>query len=199
MKTLNYLIVAGIGAIALAFAPIKDKSTLTISPNSSKIEWRAEKITGSHEGLISLKNGEIQVEDNQVVGGKFIVDMTTIKVTDIEGNSAEKLRGHLNSPDFFNTEKFTEASFVITKVVNSKANEGFNVEINGDLTIKGQTHPVSFPAKIELAKDKFAAYGEITIDRTKYDIKYGSSSFFDNLGDRAIYDEFTLKVSLGAK
>lgn len=201
MKTIkksSIITAFGFGALLMSFGPIQKLEKLTIKPESSKIEWFAEKITGQHNGLINLKRGSITVEDGQLKGGSFIVDMTTIKVTDLQGEYAQKLEWHLNSADFFNTAEYKTAEFTITGV-KPQTGEEYNSVINGNLTIKGITHPTSFPAKIETTEGKFAAYGEMVIDRSKYDVRYGSNSFFDNLGDKAIYDEFTMKVSLGAK
>jgi polyisoprenoid-binding protein YceI len=197
MKLLITIAALSLGSLITAFIPGEDKEELTIKPSASSVEWRAEKITGSHEGTVMLQSGKIILENNEIIKGHFIIDMTTIKVTDISGSSAAKLEGHLNSADFFNSEEFTTAKLDIESVTN-KITEEFNSEITGNLTIKGIVHPITFPAKVEVKAGKFAAYGEIKIDRTKYDVKYGSANFFDNLGDRAIYDEFTLKVSIGA-
>lgn len=197
MKLLTTLTAIGIGAISLAFTPITKKEGLNLKPSASTIEWKAEKVTGSHEGTISLKEGYIEIEDNKLVGGSFLVDMTSINVTDLDGGSKGKLEGHLKSADFFNTEKHKLSKFTITSVSPLK-DEVFNTTITGKLMIKGITEEVSFPAKVDIQDGKFAAYGEMKVDRTKYDVRYGSSSFFDNLGDKAIYDEFELKISLGA-
>ena len=198
MKKLSIITALGLGAIFMSFGPILKSEKLTIKPESSKIEWYAEKVTGKHNGLVNLKSGSVDVADGQLKGGSFIIDMTSIKVTDLEGEYAQKLEGHLKSPDFFGTTDHETAEFTITGVKPTTAGE-YNTAINGTLTMKGISHPISFPAKVETADGKFAAYGEMVVDRSKYDVKYGSNSFFDNLGDKAIYDEFTMKVSLGAK
>lgn len=198
MKTLSSIAAIGLGSLIMAFTPIFEKEEISLKPAASSIEWHAEKITGSHSGTIALKKGNVIIENEKLTGGTFIIDMSTIVVTDIDGAGKTKLEGHLNSKDFFNTKEFNESSFVITSVNETKlTEEGFNTEITGKLTIKGISNEVSFPAKVEVEKGKFAAYGEMTVDRTKFDISYGSASFFDNLGDRAIYDDFTLKISLG--
>ena len=182
----------------MSFGPILKLEKLTIKPEASNIEWYAEKVTGKHNGLVNLKSGSIELANGQLKGGSFTIDMTSIKVTDLEGEYAQKLEGHLNSADFFNTAEHQTAKFTITGV--KPQTEGVNnTIINGNLAIKGISHPVSFPAKVETTDGKFAAYGEIVVDRSKYDVRFGSNSFFDNLGDKAIYDEFTMKVSLGAK
>jgi polyisoprenoid-binding protein YceI len=197
-NTLSYLAIAGLGSVILAFTPVKKSENLTIKPEASKIEWYAEKVTGAHNGLVQLKKGIITLENNEFTGGEFVVDMRSIKVTDISGPSAAKLEGHLKSEDFFGVENNPEARFLVTGV-SKKANGEFNTEIKGNLTIKNVTHPITFPARVDIKNGNFAAYGEMVIDRSKYNVRYGSSSFFDDLGDKAIYDEFTMKISIGAQ
>ena len=130
------------------------------------------------------------MKDGKIIRGKFTVDMTSIEVTDIKaGEGKEKLEGHLKADDFFGTEKFATASMNF-KTVTPKANGVYSVV--ADLTIKGITKPVNFDLTV---KDNNAT-AKVVVDRTKYDIKYGSGSFFDNLGDKAISDNFDLTVSL---
>ena len=199
MKRLVQIAALGLGIVVVAFKPIDDGiKTLDIKPEASKIEWVGEKITGSHNGLIALKGGTLQVDGNKIIGGSFEVDMNSMTVEDIQGEYGAKLLGHLKSNDFFAVSDFGTAKFKIEKVESNKSGE-YNTMIHGQLSIKGQTHPISFPANVQMNDGKLAAYGEIEVDRTKYDIHYGSASFFDNLGDTAISDSFKLKVSLGAK
>lgn len=165
------------------------KSVAALSDQSSII-WHAEKVTGDHTGTIVLKSGTLDTKGNQLDGGEFVIDMTTINTTDLEGEWKDKLDGHLKSDDFFGVEKFKTASLKITNVV--KKASGYDV--TGDFTIKGKTVSVTFPAQYD-AKAKEAT-AQITLDRSKFDVRYGSNSFFDNLGDKAIYDEFTLDVKI---
>lgn len=165
--------------------------TKNVNIKESNIEWKGYKVLGSHTGTIQIKDGSFQFDDNgQLTGGGFIIDMTTIKVTDLEGNGAKKLEGHLSSTDFFGVENHPTATFTITKVV-SRGNPG-EYKIVGDLTIKETTKEIKFNANVD---ENFAA-ADITIDRSEFDVRYGSGSFFDNLGDKTIYDEFDLTVSL---
>ena len=130
------------------------------------------------------------MKDGKIVRGKFTVDMTSIEVTDLKaGEGKEKLEGHLKADDFFGVEKFATASMNF-KMVTPKANGVYSVV--ADLTIKGITKPVNFDLTV---KDNNAT-AKVVVDRTKYDIKYGSGSFFDNLGDKVISDNFDLTVSL---
>ncbi|SES10122.1 YceI family protein [Pedobacter rhizosphaerae] len=166
--------------------------TYTVDAAKSSITWLGKKVTGSHNGTISLKSGSINVDGKKLTGGTFVIDMTSIK--DADGSA--KLEGHLKADDFFGSAKFPTSTFVITKVAGS----GANVTVSGNLTIKGITKPLSFPASVTTNADGTvsAVAGKIVVDRTKYDIKYGSKSFFDSIGDKAINDEFEIGVKLVA-
>jgi len=159
-----------------------------INVADSIINWVGYKVTGQHEGTINLLNGSLNFKDNVLVGGKFVMDMTTINTTDIEGDYKNKLDGHLKADDFFGVEKHNTATLVFTSV---KENGG-SYAVVGDMTIKGITNKVSF----DLALTENSATTSLKIDRTKYGIKYGSASFFDGIKDKAIYDEFDLAVKL---
>jgi len=139
-----------------------------------------------------LKSGSLNVDGKNVTGGSFVIDMTTIK----DAGGSAKLEGHLNSEDFFSTAKFPTSTFVITKITG----KGASVTVAGNLTIKGITQPLSFPATVAVNADGTvsALAGKITVDRTKYDIRYGSKSFFESIGDKAIDDNFELAVKLVA-
>ncbi|MEZ4720519.1 MAG: YceI family protein [Flavobacteriales bacterium] len=199
MKTIQLTLLAGLGTLIFAFVPPTKLSTLTVKPEASKIEWFAEKVTGKHNGTVMLKDGTLKLDGNKIVSGSFNVDMTSINVTDLEGEYKGKLEGHLKSPDFFDVQNHETATFSIKSVSDLKSNPSYNSEIKGDLTIKGITQAVSFPAKVTITDGKLAAYGELVIDRSKFDVRYGSPSFFNDLGDKAIMDEFTMKISIGAK
>jgi len=152
-----------------------------------------KKVTGSHNGTISLQSGTLNVGGKKVTGGTFTIDMNSIK--DADGSA--KLEGHLKADDFFGTAKFPTSTFVITKVAGS----GAALTVTGNLTIKGITKPVTFPATVAVNADGTvsALAGKILVDRTKYDIRYGSKSFFDSIGDKAIDDNFEIGVKLVAK
>ena len=186
MKNLKTIGIAVLAISFMSFTALKEKN---VDLTKSTINWIGEKVTGKHEGTINLKSGTLTFEGDKLSGGNFVVDMTTITVTDLSGNGKAKLEGHLKSDDFFGVNKFGTATLEITSVSpNSK--DLYKVE--ADLTIKGQTHPIEFLMK---TKGNLAS-AKLTIDRTKYGIRYGSASFFDNLKDKAIYDEFTLNVNL---
>lgn len=161
----------------------------TIDAENSNIHWLGKKVTGQHEGNIALKSGTLEMEGDKLTGGEFVVDMNSMSCTDLSGAYADKLIGHLKSDDFFGVETHTEAKLVFTTVDYKGDNQ---YAIVGDFTIKGKTNPAAF----DLVVNGDEATAKVIIDRSKYDIRYGSNSFFDNLGDKAIYDEFELQVTL---
>ncbi|WP_224483518.1 YceI family protein [Robertkochia aurantiaca] len=179
-------------AIVLALAvsaftnPIEEKK---VDTTKSKVTWKGYKVTGSHEGTVQIKSGALQFDGELLTGGNFVVDMTSLIATDLEGEYKGKLEGHLKSDDFFGVANYPTASLDITTVKQTGKNA---YEVTGDLTIKEQTHPVTFDLSVYGSK----ATANVKVDRTKYGVKYGSGSFFDNLGDKTIYDEFDLVVDL---
>ncbi len=160
-----------------------------VKTNSSTVTWKAYKVTGSHTGTVDLSSGALLFKDDQLSGGEFMVDMASLISTDLEGEYKGKLEGHLKSGDFFDVEKHPNAKLVFTKVTSSGKN---SYEVTGDLTIKGITKPVTFDVSIYGSK----ATATMKVDRAQYDVRYGSGSFFENLGDKTIYDEFDLVVDL---
>jgi polyisoprenoid-binding protein YceI len=161
----------------------------TADTSKTTLQWLGEKVTGQHTGTIKLKDGWIEWKDNMIVSGDFTIDMTTIK----DSESNVRLEGHLKSDDFFGVEKFPTAKLVIT---GSDSFEKGTATVRGNLTIKGVPNQIEFKASSQKKEDGTWFYTNITIDRTKYNIRYGSGSFFDNLGDKVIYDEFKLKINL---
>ncbi len=161
----------------------------TINVKESAISWTGKKVLGQHNGTLELKSGTLEMDGDQLVGGTFTVDMTSLTVTDLEsGKGKEKLEGHLKSDDFFGIEAHPTATFVITDAVPS----GSGYSVVGDLTIKGITQSI----KIMMNVTSSTASTTFEVDRTKYNVRYGSSSFFDNLKDNAIDDNFELAVTL---
>lgn len=173
-----------IATVTFAFTTIEDGKK-EIKIETSSVTWKGYKVTGSHKGSIALKEGQLTFKDDKLVGGEFVIDMSTIENTDMEGEYKAKLEGHLKSDDFFGVEKFPTASLVFTNVKSTGKN---SYEVTADLTIKDKTNAVTFDISIYGNK----ATANIKIDRTKFDVRYGSTSFFDDLQDKAIYDEFDL-------
>ena len=179
--------------------PAKD-ANLVVDPAKSVITWNAKKVGGEHTGNVKLAKGTLEVKSNKLTGGTFTMDMTTITDTDItnEGMNA-KLTGHLKSEDFFSVEKNPTSTFTITKVepiAKAKAGEA-NYKITGDLTIKGTTNAVTFPATVTLTGNSAQATAKIEIDRTKYDIKY-RAAIIGTAADKIIDDVFTIDLKLVA-
>ena len=176
--------------LALTATTFSNAQTKKVDATKSNITWVGKKVTGSHEGTVKLQEGTLTFKGAKLTGGNFIVNMASIEVTDLKaGQGKEKLEGHLKADDFFGTEKFPTGNLVFTKVA-AKQNGVYT--ITADLTLKGITHPITFNMSVNGSK----ATAALIIDRTKYDIKYGSGSFFDGLGDKTIYDNFDLAVEL---
>jgi len=186
LSTLGAAII--IAAITFSFTGIENGKK-EIKTDKSSVTWKGYKVTGSHEGEISIKSGYLNFNEGELTGGEFTIDMTSIVNTDLEGEYKGKLEGHLKSDDFFGVEEFPTAKLVFNKVKNT----GKNVyEVSGDLTIKDQTQPVTFNISI----NGNTATADLKIDRTKFGVKYRSTSFFEDLKDKAIYDEFDLTSNL---
>ncbi|WP_374541071.1 YceI family protein [Flavobacterium sp.] len=180
-------------SIALALVALAtftvSAQTKKINVSKSTINWVGKKVTGEHSGTINFKEGNLVFNKGLVKAGTFTVDMTSINTTDLKGEWKDKLDGHLKADDFFGVEKFKTATLVFKNISTKNKN---NYTVTADLTIKGITKPVTF----DLVVNGNTASANVKIDRTKYDIKYGSGSFFSDLGDKTINDEFELKVNL---
>jgi polyisoprenoid-binding protein YceI len=158
----------------------------------SGISWKGRKMTGTHNGTIAIKEGEFMLNEGRLTAGKFVVDTTAIKVLDITDPATNaQMVGHLLSNDFFASAEYPESNFEITTVKNN--------HIEGNLTIRGIRRIIGFDADIHVAGDTLTAVGEMIIDRTQFDMKFRSGSFFKNLGDTMIYNDFKLNVHIIAK
>lgn len=174
----------------------------TIDSAASTVNWFASKVTGKHDGTLAIKSGDIQTENGTVSAGKIVFDMTQIVVTDVtDAEMNGKLTGHLKSDDFFSVETHPEATFEIVSVEPiAEAAEGTpNYSVKGNLTIKGITKAITFPATINVTEGTLNAAAEVEIDRTEWDIRYGSGKFFENIGDKAIHDNFKVNFNVTAK
>ena len=193
MKKGLLFMMAAVAFVAFSFTTVIVK-TLKADVSKSEITWEASKVTGKHNGTVALKSGNLEMTDGVLTGGNFEVDMTSLVVTDLEGEWKGKLEGHLKSEDFFSIEKFPTAKLIITKVA-PKGTPG-DYKVYGDLTIKETTEPIIFYTNVSEEMGKTVATADLEIDRSKYNVKYGSGSFFAGLGDKTIYDEFNLQVKL---
>ncbi|MCV9930131.1 YceI family protein [Flavobacterium sp. LS1R49] len=182
-KSIALALVVALSAVSM------NAQTKKVDVKTSTINWVGKKVTGQHSGTVNLKDGALVFKGNKLAGGTFTVDMTSINATDLTGEYQGKLNGHLKADDFFGTDKFPTSKLVF-KTIGAKATDVYTV--TADLTIKGITKPVTF----DIAVNGNTAATSFKVDRTKYDIKYGSGSFFDNLGDKAVSDEFELNVAL---
>jgi polyisoprenoid-binding protein YceI len=174
--------------VTFAFTNIEE-GTVEVKVEKSSVAWKGYKVTGSHQGNIALKNGTLTFKEGKLVGGEFTIDMNSIENTDLEGEYKAKLEGHLKSDDFFGVAKYPDAKLVFKTVKSTGKN---SYEVTGDLTIKEITNPITFDLSVYGNK----ATANVKIDRTKFDVRYGSTSFFDDLKDKAIYDEFDLITDL---
>lgn len=162
----------------------------------SKVAWEASKVKLTHNGFVSVKDGVLQVEDGVAQTGTVVVDVTTLKNLDQKGNFLELLENHLKSADFFNVILFPEAEFVLSATENKNGTDGINFRVDGTLTIKSIAQPLSFDARVEESEQGIRLVGRATVDRTLYDIRFGSGKFFQNLGDNLIADNFYLDLDL---
>jgi polyisoprenoid-binding protein YceI len=194
MKIKLYLALIALATISFAF--IKKATNFVVDPAKSKLTWTAKKVTGAHTGNINLSSGVLNVEGTELKSGTFEIDTKTITNNDLDDESSRnKLLNHLKSDDFFGVEKYPTAKLDITSAVSKGSN---TYDVKGNLTIKGITNPIEFPATVTVSGNTLNATAKITVDRTKYGIKYRSSNFFEGLGDKVIYDNFDLDVNIVA-
>lgn len=187
-------------ALATSSLAVAKVETLKLDPVQSKVTWLASKKVGStHNGTVALKSGEVALDGDQLKSGKLVVDMTKITVDDIPATDSNhaKLKGHLESEDFFSIKSSKEATLIIKSAKKDSATKS---TVTADLTIKGKTHPVTFPVEITKTDKGTIAKGKITVDRTKYDIKYNSADFFNLPVDKIINNTFDISFEvLGSK
>lgn len=183
----------GIFVLALTLTTGVIAATQKVDVKKSKVEWTGKKVTGQHNGTIDIKEGTLEVNNSKLTGGKIVIDMQSLKNEDLKDQEYNaKLVGHLKSDDFFSVVTHPTSQLEVTKVEGS----GANLKVTGNLTIKGKTNPVTFPVTVSKEGNNSVYHGTITVDRSKYDVRYGSKSFFNDLGDKAINDEFTLDFHL---
>lgn len=191
MKQIAYFL-SFVAIIMFGFTP-KKNNTYTVDVEKSSITWIGRKVTGEHTGKIKIASGKLIADAKTLKGGEFLFDMKTITCTDLSGEYRDKLVGHLKSEDFFSVDKYPTAKFELLKIVPIAKNKA---TITGKLTIKGITQSISFPAVITISDKLVKADAQkVLVDRTLFDIRYGSKSFF-NIGDKAIDNDFELNINL---
>ncbi len=190
-----------LATILLASSAFAAPNTLSLDTQSSVLKWTGKKVTGEHFGTVKVASGNVELADGSLKGGTFEIDMKSIFVKDIEDPKYnKKLTDHLLSEDFFAALEFPKAQFTINeakKLGDSKPGEP-NYEITGTLNVKGIENQVTFPAIVEINGKEASAKATVTLDRTKWNVKYGSGKFFENLGDKLIYDDFTVELDVKA-
>ncbi|MEI7586607.1 YceI family protein [Runella sp.] len=198
MKTVKSILVVALAAlsfVAVAKPGKKAPQTLKVDASASTFNWLAKKLTGEHNGTVKIQSGNLVTDGGKLTGGDFTVDFSTIKDLDIQGDFAGKLETHLKSADFFDVAQFPTSTLKITKAV---AKGGENYDLTGNLTIRGITQSITFPAIVKVTGKTASASAKFDIDRTKFGLTYRSKAFFENIGDKMIYDNFTVDVKIVA-
>lgn len=186
--TFKFIITITLTLISISFSY---SQSLTANKTQSLIRWYGEELTGkTHFGNLSFKEGRIELQDGLIIGGNFVVNMTSLSVEDLSGGAKARLEGHLRSDDFFSVDKYPEATLKISQKAKV---EGDLQKLYGELTIKGIKHAVDFSI---ILVDKKTATANLTFDRSKYNVRFRSGSFFENLGDKLILDDIRMEVSL---
>ena len=186
--TFKFIITISLTLISISFSY---SQSLTANKTQSLIRWYGEELTGkTHFGNLSFKEGRIELQDGLIIGGNFVVNMTSLSVEDLSGGAKARLEGHLRSDDFFSVDKYPEATLKISQKAKV---EGDVQKLYGELTIKGIKHAVDFSI---ILVDKKTATANLTFDRSKYNVRFRSGSFFENLGDKLILDDIRMEVSL---
>ena len=194
-KFFSIALIAGMFIAASSFSG-KLNSNFKVNAAKSSLKWFASKVTGKHDGQIKLTSGTLNTNGKMVTGGSFEIDMNSITCRDIEDKETNgNFIGHMKSADFFDAGNHKTASFEIQKVVPKSGNE---FEVTGKMTIKGISNEISFPATITNTGKEIRAKAKITLDRTKWDIRYGSGKFFEGLGDKIIHDDFVIELDMVA-
>jgi len=165
---------------------------------ASDVHWWGYKIAkteaSSHDGTVNVKSGNIVMKGNQVAGGTFVLDMTSINSTDLSGEYQGKLNGHLKNGDFFEVDKYPTATYTITSVKKNN-DKIYNYIVNGKLTVKGKTNVVSFPAKISYSKGVVSLVSnKFSFDRQKFDVAYKAA-----MQDVLVKDDIDMLVKVTAK
>lgn len=167
---------------------------------ASSLVWTGSKAVGdSHTGTIAISEGSLSVEGDAITAGSFVIDMTSIVDTDIEDPEYNaKLVGHLKSDDFFGVEAHPTATFEVTGIEAVTGEEGVTHHVSGNFTLKGITNEIKIPANVSMTDGAINATANFAIDRSKWEVKFGSGSFFEDLGDKLINDDIALELTLVA-
>lgn len=172
-----------------------------INPSDATLNWTGRKVILKNwvdKGMIDLKEASFEVKDGFMISNKFVIDMTTIQpLTTGMGGNQDRLATHLKSDAFFDVVKYPTSTFTAKEFTASTSNLYI---VKGDLTIKGITDEISIPITFNYANPTLVmAKGSVDIDRTKWDVRYGSGKFFQNLGDNIIDDKFNISFEVKLK
>lgn len=183
----------------LPAAPVCPDGKVAIDLTKSMVEWLGRNLLNKHHGCVALKSGQLEFAHGELTGGEFAIDLTKLSCGDLAGNELhDVLIAHLQSDDFFDTARYPEARFVITSIEHHAHTAGSpNLRIHGELTIKDRTHAIAFDAATGLTDDgKAAAQATFAIDRTLWNVIYGSGKFFHRLAGHLVNDliEFQIKI-----
>jgi polyisoprenoid-binding protein YceI len=188
-----------IGLFLILVLPLMGQSSRrAIDTENSIVEWVGAKVTGEHSGIIRLSEGYLEYDGEKILGGKFVIDMNSLENQDILRDDRKRnLEKHLKSDDFFDVSNHPTAEFEISSaVVAHKVNSEQTYRFYGDLTIKGITHVIDFESDVKFTDQGARASGKMIINRAQYNIRYKSGSFYEDLGDRLIYDEFSISFNV---
>jgi len=203
-KISRKLVLSSIAIFALSLAAFTGiryhgDGNYQVNTEESNLEWTGKKFTGEHVGTLKIKSGTITMGGHQLRSGDFEIDMTTITCTDLKGDAKEDLENHLRNKDFFSTKKFPVATFKITSTGRMQVDkDGNNYWAKGDFTLKGITNEIQINSRLKVVGTVLTIAARFTIDRTKWDIKYKSISIFPELGDKFIYDDLEMRLTLVA-
>lgn len=209
MKKINFLFVLSLFLVLMSFKNahayqeakiLGDTTIYKINAGYSTVNWTGYKLGGQHTGKIEISDGQVLFNDTTLIGGTFEIDMNSISNTDLTDTvMAQKLVTHLKSADFFDSQTFPKGTFKIEKVIpyGKIGDIQYKYKIVGPLTLKGITKKLSFEADLFLYDSgSCSVTGRLFIDRSDFNVKYGSGTFFDNLGNKVIYDRVMLDISL---
>lgn len=198
MKKIPAIALLIVAFTTASFVKLKHAENYTLNVNTSTLDWIGKKVTGQHNGSVKFSGGQLS-NNHGLISGSFEMDMTTIDVLDLTGDMKGKLTGHLKSDDFFGVEKFPKSTFVITSITPKGEKDGGTLQsVKGNLTLKGITNEITFDAIMRYTPSNLMWTGSMSIDRTKYGIKFRSKAFFPDIGDKMVYDDFIINFSVVA-
>jgi polyisoprenoid-binding protein YceI len=170
-------------------------SILTVNPANSNIAWHAEKLTGSHNGVVRIRSGSLTMRCGQLAKGSVVIGMNTLAVTDLSAPDKQKLESNLRGDHFFDTDKFPDARLDIVSVSYPGGPQSHLIRVSGNLTLRGNTHHITFTVDVSKSTvTDFAGQADIVINRRDWGIATDNIKY-----DTFIKTDIRLRVSLQAK